>query len=763
MSDTEALRQAALEYHRHPPAGKLEVVATKPLATQRDLALAYTPGVGAVCELVRDNPAAAAEVTSRANLVGVITNGTAVLGLGAIGPLAGKPVMEGKAVLFKTFAGIDVFDIEIDERDPDKLVDIIAALEPTFGGINLEDIKAPECFVVERKLKERMKIPVMHDDQHGTAIIVGAALTNALRVVDKKIENVKLVCSGAGAAALACLNLLLQLGLKRDNVTVCDIEGVVYQGRTALMDEYKAPFARATNARTLGQVIDGADVFLGLSAPGVLTAEMVARMGEKPVIMALANPVPEILPEVVRGVRPDAVIATGRSDYPNQVNNVLVFPYIFRGALDVGASTINEAMKLAAVRALAELAFAESDDRVAVAYGDQPLSFGPDYLIPKPFDRRLILKIAPAVAKAAMDSGVATRPLADFNAYCQKLNDFVFRSGLVMKPVFDRARAEPKRVAFAEGELRNVLRAVQVVVDEGLAKPIIIGRRAVVENRIKELDLRIRIGDQIELCDPEDDPRYPDYWRLYHKLLARSGVTPEEAKTVVRTSTTVIGALMVRRGEADAMICGATGNYMRHLPHITNIIGTRPGVNKPSALTLLILDKGTFFISDTHVSAEPTVDELVEQTLLAADEVRRFGVTPKVALLSYSNFGSRPGTSSTRMREALAKLHAVAPDLEVEGEMQGDAALSEEIRSRAFPESRLKGTANLLIMPSLNAANIAFNLLKSLGDAISVGPMLLGMAQPAHIVTQSVTVRGLVNITAMAAVDAQTVATKTGP
>ena len=760
MADPDSLRQAALEYHRHAPAGKLAVIPTKPLATQRDLALAYTPGVGAVCDAIRENPASAAELTSRANLVGVITNGTAVLGLGAIGPLAAKPVMEGKAVLFKTFAGIDVFDIEIEERDPDKLVEIIAALEPTFGGINLEDIKAPECFVVEKKLKERMKIPVMHDDQHGTAIIVGAALSNALRVVGKDIGTVKLVCSGAGAAALACLNILVRLGLKRENVTVCDIEGVVYEGRTKLMDEYKAPYARKTNARTLGQVIEGADVFLGLSAPGVLTAEMVAKMGDKPIVMALANPVPEILPEVVKSVRADAVIATGRSDYPNQVNNVLVFPYIFRGALDVGASTINEAMKLAAVHALAELAYAGTDDRAAAAYGDQQLSFGPDYLIPKPFDRRLILKIAPAVARAAMELGVATRPIADFDAYLERLSGFVFRSGLVMKPIFDRAKAAPKRVVFAEGELRNVLRAVQTVVDEGLAMPIIIGRRAVVNNRIKELDLRIRVGEHVELCDPEDDPRYPEYWRLYHSLLCRRGISPEEAKTVVRTNNTVIAALMVHRGEANAMVCGAAGTYLKHLPHVTDIVGLRPGVDKPSALTLLILDKGTYFISDTHVSAEPSAAELVEQTELAVEEVRRFGVTPKVALLSYSNFGNRPGTSSARVREALAELQRRFPELEVEGEMHGDAAISEEIRSRVFPDSRLKGTANLLIMPSLNAANISFNLLKTLGEGLSVGPMLLGVAQPAHIVTESVTVRGLVNITALAVVDAQTSASR---
>jgi len=760
MNDTETLRKAALEYHRASPPGKLAVEPTKPLATQRDLSLAYTPGVGAICDLIRENPAAVAEVTARGNLVAVVTNGTAVLGLGPIGPLAAKPVMEGKAVLFKTFAGIDVFDIEIEQKDPDKLVEIIAALEPTFGGINLEDIKAPECFIVEKKLKERMKIPVMHDDQHGTAIIVGAALTNALKVVGKEIDKVKLVCSGAGAAALACLNLLLRLGLKRENVTVCDIEGVVYLGRTVLMDEYKSPFARDTKARKLAEVIGGADVFLGLSAAGALTADMVKQMAQRPIIMALANPVPEILPDIARAARPDAVIATGRSDFPNQVNNVLVFPYIFRGALDVGASAINEEMKLAAVNALAELALSGTDDRAASAYGDEQISFGADYLIPKPFDRRLILKIAPAVARAAMESGVATRPIEDFDAYLERLNLFVFRSGQVMKPVFGRARAAPKRVVYAEGELRNVLRAVQVVVEEGLARPIIIGRRAVVENRVKELDIRIKIGEHFELCDPEDDPRYPEYWRLYYSLMSRSGVSPEDAKTVVRTNNTVIAALMVRRGEADAMVCGAAGTYLRHLPHVTDIVGVRNGVKKPSALTLLILDKGTFFISDTHVTAEPTPEELVDQTLLAVEEVRRFGIVPKVALLSYSNFGSRPGASAGRMREALALLHDRAPELEIEGEMHGDAALSEEIRARAFPDSRLKGIANLLIMPSLNAANISFNLLKTLGDGLSVGPMLLGMAQPAHIVTESITVRGLVNITALAVVEAQTTAAR---
>ncbi len=758
MSDE--LRDAALEYHRLPTPGKISVNATKPLANQRDLALAYSPGVAAACEVIKADPREAASVTSRGNLVAVITNGTAVLGLGPIGPLAAKPVMEGKGVLFKKFAGIDVFDIEVNERDPDKLVDIIASLEPTFGGINLEDIKAPECFVVERRLKERMGIPVMHDDQHGTAIIVGAALLNALRVVGKDIESVRLVASGAGAAALACLNLLLALGMKRENVTVCDIEGVVYKGRTALMDEYKAPFAQDTNARTLSEVISGADVFLGLSAPGVLTAQMVERMADKPIIFALANPVPEILPDLARAARPDAIIATGRSDFPNQVNNVLVFPYIFRGALDVGATAINEEMKLAAVKALAELALAERDERVAAAYGDVHLSFGPDYLIPKPFDSRLILKIAPAVAQAAMDSGVATRPIADFEAYRERLNAFVFRSGLVMKPLFDRARRDPRRVVYAEGESRRVLRAVQTVVDEHLAKPILVGRRDVVEKRIRDLDLRIRLGVDVELCDPQSDPRFPEYWKTYHGLMARNGVTPETARALVRTRNTIISAIMVRRGEAHAMVCGVIGRYVKHLQHILDVIGKRPDVRVPSAMNLMILRKGTYFLCDTYVTHDPTAEQVVEMTLLAAEEVRRFGIEPKVALLSHSNFGGRPSPSSDKMREAAAILQERAPHLEVEGEMHGDSALSEEIRARLFPDSRLKGEANLLIMPNLDAANIAFNLLKVLGEGQSVGPMLMGVSQPAHIVTQSVSVRGLVNITALAVVDAQMAAAR---
>ncbi|HVI52689.1 MAG TPA: NADP-dependent malic enzyme [Candidatus Sulfotelmatobacter sp.] len=753
MSDD--LRESALEYHRLPTPGKISVNATKPLANQRDLALAYSPGVAYACELIKDDPKEAANMTARGNLVAVITNGTAVLGLGAIGPLAAKPVMEGKGVLFKNFAGIDVFDIEINERDPDKLVDIIASLEPTFGGINLEDIKAPECFVVEKKLRERMGIPVMHDDQHGTAIIVGAALLNGLRVVGKDIDQVRLVASGAGAAALACLNLLVRLGVKRENITVCDIEGVVYKGRTALMDEYKEPFAQDTNARTLGEVIEGADVFLGLSAAGVLTQDMVQRMGDKPLIFALANPTPEILPEQARAARADAVIATGRSDYPNQVNNVLVFPYIFKGALDVGATAINEEMKLAAVRALAELAFAESDETVAAAYGDQALSFGADYLIPKPFDPRLILKIAPAVARAAMESGVATRPIGNWAQYQEKLNSFVFRSGLVMKPLFDRARRNPQRVVYAEGESHRVLRAVQTIIDEGLARPILVGRREVVERRLDELDSRLRIGEDFELVDPQNDARFQEYWRAYYELMCRNGVAPEYARTVVRTRNTVIAALMVRRGEADAMICGVIGRYWKHLKHITDIIGLRPDVKVPSAMNLLLLDKGTYFLADTYVNHDPSAEQLVEMTLLAAEEVRRFGITPKVALVSHSNFGGRPSPSSNKMRDVLAMLRERAPKLEVDGEMHADAAISPEIRDRVFPDSVLKGEANLLIMPSLDAANIAFNLVKVLGDGLSIGPILMGVGAPAHILTQSTTVRGIVNVTALAVVDAQ--------
>jgi malate dehydrogenase (oxaloacetate-decarboxylating)(NADP+) len=751
----DELRDIALEYHRQPTPGKLAIVATKPLANQRDLALAYSPGVAAACQAIVADPAEAATVTARANLVAVITNGTAVLGLGAIGPLAAKPVMEGKAVLFKKFAGIDVFDIELAERDPDKLVEIVAALEPTFGGINLEDIKAPECFEIERKLRERLKIPVFHDDQHGTAIIVAAAILNALRVVGKPLNGIKLVVSGAGAAALACLDLLVDLGVKLDNIWVTDIAGVVYKGRKQEMDPRKERYARATDARALGDVIAGADVFLGLSAPRVLKPEMVAKMGQQPIILALANPVPEIMPEEVKAVRPDAIIATGRSDYPNQVNNVLCFPFIFRGALDVGATQINEAMKVAAVKALADLAMAEASDIVVAAYGGEAPAFGPENLIPKPFDPRLILQVAPAVARAAMDSGVATRPIADFNAYRQRLSQFVFRSGLAMTPVFARAKTDPKRVVYAEGEEERVLRAAQAVLDEDLAKPILIGRSEVVETRLQRLGLRMKPGRDFELVNPQSDPRYPEYWKLYHSIMERRGISPDFARTVVRTRNTLIAALMVRRGEADAMLCGTIGQFQRHLRHVVNVVGQDPRVHQVAALNLLILPKGTFFIVDTHVSPDPSAEAIAEMTILAAHEVRRFGIEPKVALLSHSNFGSADTSTAVKMREALALIQRRAPELEVDGEMHGDAAVSEDIRNQIFPNSRLKGSANLLVMPTIDAANIAFNLLKTLGDGLSVGPMLLGVARPAHILTPSVTVRGIVNMTALCVVDAQ--------
>ncbi len=753
MADT--LRDAALAYHRAPKPGKLEITATKPLANQHDLALAYSPGVAAACEAIAADPREAAGLTARANLVAVISNGTAVLGLGAIGPLAAKPVMEGKAVLFKKFAGIDVFDIEVEERDPDKLVDIVVALEPTFGGINLEDIKAPECFQIEVACRERMKIPVFHDDQHGTAIIVAAAVYNGLRLVGKELGAVKLVTSGAGAAALACLNLLIAMGLKRENVWVTDIKGVVYRGRREEMDPWKEPFAQETEARTLDQVIDGADIFLGLSAPGVLKAEMVARMAEAPLIMALANPVPEIMPEVAKQARPDAIICTGRSDYPNQVNNVLCFPYIFRGALDVGATTINEEMKIACVKAIADLAQAEPSEVVARALGGEAPRFGPDYLIPSPFDPRLILQIAPAVARAAMDSGVASRPIADFAAYCENMTRFVFRSGIIMKPMFHRAREAGKRLIYADGEDQRVLRAVQVVVDEGLARPIVVGRPGVVASRIEQLALRVRAGRDFEVIDPHDDPRYGDYWREYHALMQRKGTTIDMARTVVRTDNTVIAALAVHRGDADAMLCGLEGGYHRHLKRIHDVIGMAEGVEDCSALSLLILASGTYFLADTYVTTEPTAEELVEMALMSAAHVRRFGIEPKVALLSHANFGSSDTPSAQKMRRALKLLHERHPELEVEGEMHADAALDETIRNRIFPNSRLKGSANLLIFPNLDAANIAYNLAKSLGNGLSVGPILIGLAKPAHVLTSSVTARGIVNMSAVAVVDAQ--------
>ena len=750
------LKKNALQYHREPVPGKVEIAATKSLITQRDLALAYSPGVAAACEAIVESPNEARNLTVRGNLVAVVTNGTAVLGLGNIGPLAAKPVMEGKAVLFKKFAGINVFDIELAENDPDKLVEIIAALEPTFGGINLEDIKAPECFYIEKKLRSRMKIPVFHDDQHGTAIIVGAAVVNGLRVVGKNIGKVKLVVSGAGAAALACLDMLVALGMKMENIWVTDIKGVVYEGRKEEMDDNKVRYARNTAARKLSDVIEGADVFLGLSAGGVLKREMAAKMAKKPLILALANPNPEILPEEVKAVRDDAVIATGRSDYPNQVNNVLCFPFIFRGALDVGATTINEAMKLAAVHAIADLAHAEQSDIVAAAYGSENLSFGPEYLIPRPFDPRLIVKVAPAVAKAAMDSGVATAPIRDFGAYTDKLNEFVYQSGLTMRPVFTVAKQAPKRIVYTEGEDERVLRAAQVVIDEGLAKPILIGRPAVIARRIERYGLRLQPGRDFELVNPEGDPRYRDYWTEYHRLAERKGVSIQIAKLEMRRRLTLIGAMMVHKGEADGMLSGLIGAYSTHLHYVDQVLGKRPGVKNYYAMNLVMLPRRTVFLCDTYVNLDPTVEQVVEMTILAAEEIRRFGMIPKVALVSHSTFGNSDAPSAAKLRAALPLITAAMPDLEVEGEMQADAALSEAVRSKAFPRSRLKGEANLLILPGLDAANISFNLLKIVGGAgITIGPMLLGAAKPVHILTPSATVRRIVNMTALTVVDAQ--------
>jgi malate dehydrogenase (oxaloacetate-decarboxylating)(NADP+) len=754
MPDKE-IREASLEYHRAYPPGKISILPTKQLTNQRDLAMAYTPGVAAACdEIVRD-PLEARNLTARGNLVGVVTNGTAVLGLGAIGPLASKPVMEGKAVLFKKFAGIDCFDIEIDERDPDKLVDIICALEPTFGGINLEDIKAPECFYVEKKCRERMNIPVFHDDQHGTAIIVGAAITNGLRVVGKKAAEVKLVCSGAGAAALACLDLLVGLGVKRENIWVADIAGVVYSGRKEEMDDNKARYAQKTDARKLADIIGGADIFLGLSAARVLKPELLALMAPKPLIMALANPEPEIMPDLAKQARPDAVIATGRSDFPNQVNNVLCFPFIFRGALDVGATTINEAMKLATVHAIADLAMAEQSDIVAAAYGIDDVKFGAEYLIPKPFDPRLIVNIAPAVAKAAMDSGVATRPITDFDAYHQQLMQFVYHSGLLMKPIFQAAKRAPKRIVFAEGEDERVLRAVQVVVDEELAKPILIGRPAVIAQRLERFGLRIRPGRDVEVINNEDDPRYRAYWTEYHRLTGRRGVTEQLAKIEMRRRLTLIGAMMIHMGDADGMLCGTYGTYDSHRYYIDQVLGLRRGVRTSAAMNAVFMHGRTVFIADTYVNADPTAEQIAEITLLAADEVRRFGITPKVALVSHSNFGSSTHPQAKKMQAALGLINGMDSELEVDGEMHGDAALSDEVRRGVLPNSRLKGDANLLIMPTIDAANISFNLLKiAAGSGLTLGPMLLGVAKPVHILTPSATVRRMVNMTALTVVDA---------
>ena len=750
------LRRAALEYHEFPTPGKVAIAATKQMVNQRDLALAYSPGVAAACEEIVDDPANAWRYTSRGNLVAVVTNGTAVLGLGNIGPLAGKPVMEGKGVLFKKFAGIDVFDLEIAERNLDKLVDCIAALEPTFGGINLEDIKAPDCFYVERKLRERMKIPVFHDDQHGTAIVVGAALLNGLKVVGKRIDEIKLVTSGAGAAALACLNLLVKMGLPRQNIFVSDLAGVVYTGRVELMDPDKAEFAQDTPHRTLAQAIAGADVFLGLSAGGVLKAPMVASMAARPLIFALANPTPEIMPEEVAAVRSDAIMATGRTDYPNQVNNVLCFPYIFRGALDSGATTITDQMEIAAVHAIAELAQAEQDDTVAAAYAGSTLSFGPEYLIPKPFDPRLMMKIAPAVARAAAASGVAARPVTDFAAYEEKLRSFVYASGNAMKPIFSQAkRAQRRNVAFAEGEDRRVLRAVQVIVDEGLARPWLVGRASVIQTRIEKLGLRLQSGRDFDIVNIDDDPRYRDYWQTYHRLTERKGVTEQFAKIEMRRRLTLIAAMLLHKGEVDGMICGTWGSTQQHLAHIDQIIGRRAGVHTYACMNGLILPGRQVFLVDTHINYDPTAEQLCEITVLAAEEMLRFGVSPKAALLSHSSFGSSNQPSAVKMRETLALLQARAPWLEVDGEMHGDAALDAAHRADLMPRSSLQGEANLLVLPNIDAANISYNLLKTAaGGGIAIGPVLLGAARPAHILTPSATVRRIVNMTALTVADA---------
>ncbi len=752
------LNERALRYHRTPPYGKIEVAPTKPLANQIDLALAYSPGVAAACEVIVEDPREVSTVTARGNLVAVITNGTAVLGLGDIGPLAAKPVMEGKGVLFKKFAGIDVFDIEVNERDPDKLVEIIASLEPSFGGINLEDIKAPECFEIEHKLHERMKIPVVHDDQHGTAIITAAAVLNALSLVGKDISEVKVVTSGAGAAGIACLDLLVGLGLTRKNVTVCDSRGVIYQGRGPL-DPAKAAYAADTSARTLAEAMVGADVFLGLSKAGVLTGAMVKTMADKPLILALANPTPEIMPEEAKAARPDAIIATGRSDYPNQVNNVLCFPYIFRGALDVGATTINQEMQLACVRALAELAREPHSQEETAAYGDQPINFGPEYLIPKPFEPRLLLTLPLAVAKAAMDSGVATRPIRDFAAYHAQLSQRVYRSGLVMRPVFNHARADLQRVIYAQGEEERMLWAAQTVIEDGLAKPVLIGRRWRVEQRIAELGLRIRPESDFELIDPQNNPYYDECWQEYHRLRGRFGVDPHKARVRVNTRVTLIGALLLRLGYADALLCGLIGSYPDHLEYVLDIVGLREGVKTPAAMNMLITSHGPLFFCDTDINADPTAEEIADITLLAAEEVGRF-VAPKIALLSQSSFGSHKSRQARKMAEALQIIHQRAPDLEVDGEMRGDAALSEELRNRVFLHSRLKGSANLLIMPTADAANISHNLVQHITSSVSVGPITLGLAKPAHILTRSATARRIINMTAIAAVDAQELAVR---
>lgn len=755
MKEEETLNQRALDYHRYKPAGMLKIVATKPLSTQEDLALAYSPGVAAVSEVIQADPNEAATLTGRANLVAVISNGTAVLGLGNIGPLAAKPVMEGKAVLFKKFAGIDVFDIEINESDPSKLIDIIASLEPTFGGINLEDIKAPECFQVEQELKKRLKIPVFHDDQHGTAIIVGAAVLNALKLVKKNIQDVKLVTSGAGAAAIACLDLLVHLGIKRENIIATDQAGVIYKGRPTKMDPFKEKYATDQKVRTLGEAIQGADIFLGLSVGGILKGEAVATMADQPIILALANPIPEILPEEVALFRTDAIMATGRSDYPNQVNNVLCFPFIFRGALDVGATTINEEMKLACVHALADLTHKDPSDVVTSIYTHEDLRFGPKYIIPKPFDPRLVTELPPAVAEAAMQTGVATRPLQDIEAYKQQLSELVYRSSLIMKPIFSRAKAKPLRLVYAEGEDERVLQATQRVLEEGIAYPILIGRREVVESRIKRLNLRMKSGQDFELVDPQNDPRYHQYWSEYYRLMERKGVSPDSAKVVLRTNASVIASLMVHFGEADCGLCGPVGGYGHHIESILEVAGLQPGLEVAAAMSIMVLEKGSFFFCDPYVNLNPTSCQLAEMAIIAAEQVRKFGIVPKLALLSHSNFGTYNDDSALKMRQAFVRIKRIAPELEVEGEMHADSALSEVIRQKIFPGSTLKGQANLLIMPNLDTANVAFNMIKAMADGQPIGPILLGPAKPLHILTPSVTTRGIFNMSAIAVVDAQ--------
>jgi len=749
------LREAALDYHRLPTPGKISMKPTTQLETQRDLALAYSPGVAIPCEESAADPLKALDYTSRGNTVAVISNGTAVLGLGNIGALASKPVMEGKCVLFKKFANIDSFDLEVNETDVDKFVEAIAVLEPSFGGINLEDIKAPECFEIERRLKERMNIPVFHDDQHGTAIIVSAAFTNWLEIMGRDIKQVKLVANGAGASAMACLNLMVELGLPRDNITVCDREGVIYKGRIEGMDPYKEKYANETNARDLKDAIEGADVFLGLSGPNMVTAEMAASMADAPLIMALANPTPEIMPDVAHQGKPNAIVCTGRSDFTNQVNNVLCFPFLFRGALDVGATAINEEMKIACVKAIAALARKEVTPEVAAIYPGETMEFGPQYMIPKPFDPRLGVELPIAVAKAAMDSGVATRPIKDFNAYREKLKQFHIQSNQVMRPVFDVARKNPKKIVYAEGEEENVLRAVQMVVDEGIGHPTLIGRRAVVLNRIQKLRLRLEIDKDFDLCDPEDDPRYKEYRRLYHDIMKRNGISPAVAKTIVRTNTTVIASLMLQRGEVDAMICGTVGDFHVHMRHVGDIVGLKPGVETAAALRLLIMpNKGSYFVCDTHVNPNPSVPQISEMTILAAERVKRFGIEPRVALLSYSNFGSRKDESASKMSKATLDIKQRDPTLMVDGEMHADTALSQKIRDMHLPDSTLKGEANLLIMPNIDAANISFNMLKVLGEGIPVGPILLGVNKPAHILTSATTARGILNMSAVAVVEA---------